>query len=274
MTRVAVVIPTHDDGAFVGEAVASIVEAEAVEVIVVDDGSTDPGSLASLEDLRATGVRVLRQENAGPAAARNAGTAATVAPFVLALDADDLLVPGVLGRLADLLEARPGAAVAWGDYVEFGDRDRRSSVPDRLLPWSTTYVNLYTPSCLVRRDALDAVGGWPVIGYEDWGLFVALVGAGATGVHLGDVLYRRRIHGSTRRLRGLRRRHRVLYRELRGHYPEVFAQRRRWAQAEAPPRWKRLAYPVVFGRRLLLPAALEDALRQSALWNQMRRVRA
>lgn len=270
--RIGVVVPTHDDGRLVAEAVASIHEQEAVEVVVVDDGSTDPGSLARLQELRLRGVRVIRQANAGPAAARNTGIAAMSAPLVLALDADDMLEPGMLSRLADLLDARPEAAVAWGDYVEFGDRERRSHAPVSLLPWSTTYVNLYSPSCLVRREALETIGGWPEIGYEDWGLFVAFVDAEMSGVHVGDVVYRRRVHGSTR-LRVLRREHGRLYAELRGHYAGAFAQRARWARLERPPLWKRLAYPLLFGRRLLLPAVLEDLLRQSRLWNRIRRLR-
>jgi glycosyltransferase involved in cell wall biosynthesis len=273
LPRIAVIIPTYNDGDLVGAAVASVREQEPVEIVVVDDGSEDAASRRALDELRGAGTRVLRQANSGPAAARNAGLGATTAPFAFFLDADDLVEPGALGRLADLLDARSDLAVAWGDYLEFGALERRGELPPALLPWSTTYVNLYAPSCLLRRCALERIGGWPLIGYEDWGLFVALVGSGARGAHAGGVVYRRRTQAAPRRLTGLRADHRRLYRELPHTFPDVFSARRRLARAERPPAWKRLVYPLLFGPRLLLPAALEDVLRRSRAWSRVRRLR-
>src|SRR5688572_26595329 len=95
--RVAVVVPCFNDPA-VPEAVASIRLQEPVEVVVVDDGSTDPEGLAALDTLRAEGVRVVRQENQGLSAARMTGVRHTTAPFIFALDSDDVLAPGSLSR--------------------------------------------------------------------------------------------------------------------------------------------------------------------------------
>ena len=68
---ISVVIPCHDDGATLGEAVDSALRQDVpVDVIVVDDGSTDPGTAEVLRGLAARGVRVLRQENRGPGPAR------------------------------------------------------------------------------------------------------------------------------------------------------------------------------------------------------------
>src|SRR4051812_7174454 len=93
--RVAVVIPCHDDGPLAVEAVDSVLrEVEEVELVVVDDGSTAPETQEALDGLRARGVRVLRQDNAGLGAARMAGVGATTAPYVFPLDSDDLLEPG------------------------------------------------------------------------------------------------------------------------------------------------------------------------------------
>ncbi|MCW2959509.1 MAG: glycosyl transferase family 2, partial [Solirubrobacterales bacterium] len=65
---VAVVIPCHDDGSTIAEAVSSIEEQQPVEVVVVDDGSTDAETLALLAQLKSSGVNVVRQENLGPGA--------------------------------------------------------------------------------------------------------------------------------------------------------------------------------------------------------------
>src|SRR5207244_1331271 len=69
--------------------------------------------------LAASGVHVVHQANAGPGAARMAGVAATHAPYVLPLDADDLLAPGSLAALANELDRAPAVDVAWGDFELF-----------------------------------------------------------------------------------------------------------------------------------------------------------
>src|SRR5712691_7353690 len=97
--RVAVVIACFDDGATLREAVDSARAQEPVELVVVDDGSTDAGTLDVMRGLEAEGVLVVHQPNAGLPAARMAGVHATSAPYVSPLDADDELVPGALGAL-------------------------------------------------------------------------------------------------------------------------------------------------------------------------------
>jgi glycosyltransferase involved in cell wall biosynthesis len=257
VSRIAVVIPVHDDGDLVGEAVASVREDEPVEIVLVDDGSTDPGTLAELERLRGEGVRVVRQENAGPGAARRAGLAATSAPLVYPLDADDLLVEGALGRLAALLESRPQAHFAWGDYRVFGDYDGRYRSPPAFLPWTLTWVNPYPNSSLIRRDALELAGGWPDGSYEDWSLWLRFVELDLGGVGLGDVVYVHRLHGADRVQRSQRRRHRRLYALLKARHPDAFGRRAQLRAAERPPPWKRALYPVLFGPRMVVPIRIE-----------------
>src|SRR5262245_59841666 len=121
---IAVVIPCHDDGATLEEAVSSVLEQDvAAEVIVIDDGSTDRATHAALDRVAAAGVRVLRQDNRGPGPARMAGLGATVAEYALPLDADDRLLPGALRRLRTELERNPRAVAAWGSAHHFGSLD-------------------------------------------------------------------------------------------------------------------------------------------------------
>jgi glycosyltransferase involved in cell wall biosynthesis len=66
-------------------------------------------------------VKVVRRTNGGLGAARTTGLARTSAPFVYPLDPDDLLEPGALRAMADLLERNPEIGFVWGDYALFGD---------------------------------------------------------------------------------------------------------------------------------------------------------
>lgn len=253
--RVAVIVPCFNDGAFLPDAVRSVAEPEPVELVVVDDASTDPQTLAVLDRLRSEGVHVVRHAvNRGLSAARRTGLEHTRAAYVFPLDSDDLAVPGALAAMADRLDAHPDAAACFGDYAEFGTRSRVRRVPDRLDPYRIAFRNDYPVSSLFRRDAIEPLGAWQdvggMVGYEDWSLWMSLAEAGYEGVHLGRgrTAVRRRLHGS-RMLTGAGRDHAVLYAELRRTHPRLFADVRRHragTDLSIPQRW---LYPVLFGRR-------------------------
>jgi glycosyltransferase involved in cell wall biosynthesis len=253
--RVAVIVPCYDDGAIIGETLASIDEAEPLEIVIIDDASSDAATIETLAGLRERGVRVERHErNQGLSAARMTGVRATSAPYVFPLDSDDLAVPGALAAMADRLDADPGAAVCFGDYVEFGDTERPVAVPARLDPYRIAFRNEYPVTSLFRRSALLAAGGWSdvggEVGYEDWNLWMSLAERGATGVHLGRgrPTYRRRLHG-TRMLTDAARRHRHLYGTLRATHPALFGELRRHRAGSDLPPLKRALYPMLYGSR-------------------------
>ncbi|MCW2958353.1 MAG: polysaccharide deacetylase family protein [Solirubrobacterales bacterium] len=247
-----------DDGATLEEALGTLEGQDPVELVVVDDGSTDVATLAVLDDLRARGVRVIDQQNTGLAGARMAGVRATRAPFVYPLDADDGVVPGALARLADALEDDPGLAAAWGDQQLFGDVSLCSPRSASLDPWAITHVNGLPVSTMVRRDVLVEAGGWQLAGgYEDWDLWMALAERGCRGRHVGGTTQLYRIHGS-RMLQETRRRHGDQFALLRARHPELFARRAHaWRHSHAP--WpQRLLLPLV--ARLPLDPTLRHRL--------------
>jgi glycosyltransferase involved in cell wall biosynthesis len=277
--RIAVIIPCFNDGELVREAVRSVVEDEPVEIVVVDDLSSDPASLAVLDELKADGVRVVRHAlNAGAASARGTGLHSTRAEFLFPLDADDLAVPGALAAMADRLAADTGAAACFGDYAEFGDTEIVRAVPDQLDPFRIAYTNEYPVSAMFRRAALEQVGGWDGhgysgSGYEDWNLWMSLAERGDRCLHLGvgRLTYQRRLHGE-RKLAAGKRRHRELYRELRRAHPRLFGEldsHRR--HTDLGPLRRRL-YPVVYGgrRRFRFEARVKRTLDRLGVWTLRR----
>ena len=133
--RVAVIIPCFNDGPLLAETIASIDEREPLDLVVVDDGSTDSKTVDTIDRLEADGVRVVRHEvNRGLVYARATGLEETTAPFVFPLDSDDLAVPGAFGRMADRLDGVPEAVVCYGDYDEFGTRKPFELCPPRSIP--------------------------------------------------------------------------------------------------------------------------------------------
>jgi len=260
---VSVIIPCFNDGPLLREALASIAEPEDVQAIIVDDGSTDPATLAILEELAAEPTVVLvRQDNAGLGAARMRGLGEATGDLIFPLDADDLLVEGALTTMARRLQGEPDADFTWGDYELFGDQSGIYRSPSRWLPWTLTYVNPYPVSSMFRRSALLTAGGWTGRAYEDWDLWLRCAAIGMTGVRTDAVVYRRRIHGPQRLLPEARRRHGELYKVIRTDNAALFDDRPRLRAMERPATWKRLAYPIMFGARRGVPVRLEEALKQ------------
>ena len=278
--RVAVIVPCYNDGATVGETVASIDEAEPVELVVVDDASTDPATAKELERLEADGIRVVRHpHNLGLVGARTTGLRETRAPYVFPLDADDCAAPGALGAMADVLDAHPQVGVCYGDYEEFGRGSVVRAVPERLDPYRLGYTNEYPVSSLFRRRALDAVDGWSVPpaleSYEDWNLWLKLVERGELGVHLGPsrITYRRRLQADGGRMLDVSKtRHPQIYRELRAAHPRLFASVREHRRRSDLSPVRKLLYPVVYGgrRRFGIERRLKRLLDRAGLWTLRR----
>lgn len=123
MPRVSVVIPVFNAKGYIGEALASIQEQTLrdFEVLLVDDGSTD-GTLKEVETFsNSLDLTILRQANAGPAAARNAGIRQARGRHCAFLDADDLMLPERLAAQVELLEADPDLGLVHTDLMTFNE---------------------------------------------------------------------------------------------------------------------------------------------------------
>jgi glycosyltransferase involved in cell wall biosynthesis len=245
MPRVAVVVPCFNDGATLATTLSSLRGEELHELVVVDDGSDDPDTLATLSELAEHGTKVVRRANGGLSAARMTGVEATDAAYVFPLDADDEVVPGALAALADALDAAPGAALAWGDIEVWGELAAELAVARSLDPWLLTYLNDIPVASLLRRSALEQVGGWSMgSGYEDWDLWLALAEHGYSGVHVDrpTLRYRRR---SGRMLDDSTPRHGELYTKLRRRHEQLFAARGANRRHSAAPLRAKLAFPLI-----------------------------
>jgi GT2 family glycosyltransferase len=257
---VTVVIPCFEHGEFLAEAVGSALAQEggSPRVVVVDDGSRGAATERALADLP-PGVELLRQDNAGVAAARNAGAAGASTPYLLMLDADDRLRPRALALLREPLAADPALAFAYGDAEFFGGWSGRLRFPDfdgyRLL-----YRSIVTATSLMRTDAFRAVGGFdPALpGYEDWDLYLGALEHGFGGRRVPQVVLDYRRH-ETSRLATDRRDYRRRYRAIRAKHRALYADADRLAAASPLGPFGRLVYRTWWAWRPL-PAAVEQGL--------------
>ena len=170
---VSVVIPLYNKVSYVHRAIDSVFDQsfEDLEVIVVDDGSTDAGGevVAGIQDPR---LRLIRQANAGVAAARNVGVRAARGRWVAFLDADDTWRPDRLARQFAALLRAPDVVWAAGAFVTTG-RGRTRQAPDTPDAWfaeadvlkdALSILGagwmLWTGTVMVRRDVFAQLGGF------------------------------------------------------------------------------------------------------------------
>jgi glycosyltransferase involved in cell wall biosynthesis len=120
METVSIIIPCHNHGQFLREAIESVLaqSVPAHEIIVVDDGSTDQTrEVACSYD----SVRYIYQQRKGPAAARNRGIRASSGEYLVFLDADDRLLPNHLATCLRAFRPNPELRLVWGDFRWFGE---------------------------------------------------------------------------------------------------------------------------------------------------------
>ena len=165
---VTVVLPAYNVGPYVAEAVQSVLEQtyEMLELIVVDDGSTDD-TVEQLQAIHDDRLRVIRQSNAGSSAARNTGIVAGRGEWIAFIDGDDVWLPQKLERHVAYLRARPDADLtfAWSRVVDERGRDTgRTSVHAAGV---VSFERLFAQNVIgngsavvLRRSALDAGGAF------------------------------------------------------------------------------------------------------------------
>lgn len=234
MIQVSVVVPTYNRGSLLRSTLDSVraqtLVPELVEIIVVDDGSTDDTVAQARTALEgAPNVRIIEQANGGVARARNRGWRAARGEWIAFLDHDDTFHPTKLERLLAL--ARPKSGVLVPRWCEVASGNERSESPTYsnvknafawLLDWTNPIVSMSVP--LVRRAALERVGGFDprCVPADDWDLWLRLTTV-TEFAFCDEVLVDYFLHAGQQRRQGAR-----MFRAVRralGKHPFGLAQR-------------------------------------------------
>jgi glycosyltransferase involved in cell wall biosynthesis len=182
--RVSAVITSFNYGRYLAGAIESVLAQTYpnLEVVVVDDGSTDETPAVAAR-FAARGVRYVYQPNAGAADARNTGARLTTAPLLAFLDADDEWLPDKIARQVAHLHTHPEIALvsshadACSENMQFESVVHAARMPAGWILESLLVRNVVlNPTCvLVRREALERVGGFSDLDkWEDWDTWLRL----------------------------------------------------------------------------------------------------
>ena len=194
---VSTIIPVHNGERYLAEAIESVLAQtyRPVEVIVVDDGSTD----GSAHVARSFGkrVRYCFQAQHGQGAARNLGVESARGSFIAFLDADDLWMKEKLTLQMAALADDPALDMVFGHVRQFQSPDSGAKGWEGTRQDGTVMPGYFAGTVLIRRDSFQSAGPfqthWRVAEFIDW--YSKAVEAGLRGVMLPDILLERRLHG-------------------------------------------------------------------------------
>ena len=181
MPLVSIVIPCFNAGKLLQETLDSVLPllGKEVEVVVVNDGSTDPITLAILQR-HANSFCVLNTENKGLSAARNAGIRQAKGKYIYPLDADDRANLAFINEACELLQKNDACDIVFANRIHFGEESLLWEAKlDQTKQW---YVNRIPATALYRKELWERVGGYDesmVKGYEDWEFWLHALVIGA-----------------------------------------------------------------------------------------------
>jgi glycosyltransferase involved in cell wall biosynthesis len=200
---VSIITPYYNTEAFFVETFISL-QSQSLqnwEWVIVDDGSSDKESLNRLFEVVAKDERIklIHQNNAGPASARNKSFINTVGRYICLLDSDDLIEPTYLEKCVWFLDSYPEFAFCNAYSVVFGAEE---------YLWTTGFergnshlqANSGPPISVIRREAFIDCGGFDEsirFGHEDWDFWMSMAKVGHWGYTIPEFLqwYRKRVNG-------------------------------------------------------------------------------
>jgi hypothetical protein len=213
---VSVVLPCYNSHRYLQKTLDSL-RAQTYrdfEMILVDDGSDDPDTLAFIDSL-ADDVQVLRQPNSGLAAARNTGILHAKGDYVLPLDCDDWLDPAFLEKAHERIEGLPEGQFVFCHMALRGDMSGQLGKSYNFF--EQLFLNQLPYCLLMPRKIWMAFGGYDETmrhGYEDWEFNIRLGNSGVHGVAIAEPLFNYRV-SDTGMLRSVsRKRHGGLWRDI------------------------------------------------------------
>ena len=199
---VSVIIPCYNQGEFLDECLTSVFASsyKQVEVIVVNDGSTD-NSIEIISSLNAKyKFTLIDQINSGPSIARNNGVLASKGKYILPLDADDKIGGTYIKHAVKTLELNQNIGIVYCKAEFFGEKQGEWKLPQYSFEQMLTQ-NLIFNCALFRREDYDKTIGYNQNmkeGWEDWDFWLSIIELGLEVKRLEEVGFYYRIRNNSR----------------------------------------------------------------------------
>lgn len=221
---ISVVIPCYNYGKYLQEAIESVLNQtfQDFEIIIVNDGSTDPTTIKLLKSINYPKTRVINQKNSKVPTARNNGIKEARGKYICCLDADDKLAPTYLEKCLFIMELyKLDICSAW--LQEFGDSNDVWYTSD-LNILTIKNNNQLTTSSVFTKKIWKKTGGYNIKlneGYEDWGFWIAIAEKGGKGKTIKEPLFFYRKHGYSL-INSAMSKHIYLVEKIKTIFPRVY----------------------------------------------------
>lgn len=204
--RISVVVPFYNLAAYLPETLASVAASDYddIEVVIVNDGSTDPDSIELLAKIRQTSpeISILDIPNGGLANARNVGVRAATGEYIAFLDADDCVMPTYYSQCAQILDKFDNVSFVYSWINYFGESEGHWLNFDTEFPYFLAANMLAAFQVVRKRDFLEAgINDQDMMfGMEDYEAWLRMASLGYKGVSIPDALVNYRVrHNSMAR---------------------------------------------------------------------------
>lgn len=224
--KISIIIPCYNYGHYLNQAINSVLAStfQDFEIIIVNDGSTDPYTKKVLKNIKHPKIKIIHQENKGVPNARNNGIRNSVGDYIMCLDADDLIDPTFMEKAYWIFETRLEVGIVSSWTQNFGDEHYIWKV-NFFSPYKLFKENILHVSSLFRRVCWEVTGGYDesmkYYGYEDWEFWIRIVKAGWQVAYIPEALFFYRQHKDSR-LKSSRKFHNELKSYIYTKHKELF----------------------------------------------------
>jgi glycosyltransferase involved in cell wall biosynthesis len=197
---ISIIIPCFNHGAYLQEAIDSVTNISGVqkkiEIIIVNDGSTDKYTIEKLHQLEKEGWSIITQKNSGLAAARNLAIKKARGKYIIPLDSDNRLTENYLTKGVQILESDPSIGIIYGNVQKFGMIEK-FVIPSNFDIYSLIQNNYIDACTIFRKEIWVENDGYdqnmPAMGNEDWEFWINSFINGYKFYHLNELCFHYRV---------------------------------------------------------------------------------
>ncbi len=197
MDKVSVIMPCFNDGAYIQEAIDSVLKQtyQNIEIIIIDDGSDDENTKKIIDELSHPKIRVLHTQRLRPAGARNYGISHAEGKYILPVDSDDRIEPDYVEKAIKIMESNENIGVVYCYADLFGEAKGRWELPN--YDFRTMLLdNIVFVTAMFYKSDWEKVGGFNTkmkAGMEDYDFWLSILELGKEIYQIPEVLFHYRI---------------------------------------------------------------------------------